>query len=226
MEIREIVLRRTISVWINSFNQPTYLKNIVGKFLSNEFKNLFILDNGSDSEPLNRYYREIADTGLPVMVLYYNANVGPWYFHNSQMYRMLGNCPHLYTDPDIDFDTLADNFLSRLIDLSDEYRIPKVGAALEVPTLEDMKPKFDYNTQMEHAYWQKPIAENVYDAPVDTTLHLFNPKYFEGPQQFFSGVRVAGPGFTARHLPWYKNDPMSDEEYAFYKSRDSGYSHC
>jgi hypothetical protein len=137
---------------------------------------------------------------------------------------MLGDCPHLYTDPDMDFDVLAENFVSRLIDLSEEFKLPKIGCALAIPSLDEMKPKFDYETQMEHAYWQKTIAENVYDAPVDTTLHLFNPKYYSNA--YFTGVRVAGTGFTVRHFPWYKSDPMSEDEYAYYKSKDSGYSHC
>lgn len=224
MEIRELVLRRSIPVWINSFNQPTYLRNIIGKFLANGFRNLFILDNGSSSPVLLDYYTELSGTQPSVMVLYYNANLGPWYFHGSGLYKMLGDCPHLYTDPDIDFDVLADNFVSRLIDLSEELKLPKTGCAMEIPSREEMKPKFDYDTEMEHGYWQKTVAENIYDAPVDTTLHLFNPKYYASA--YFTGVRVAGPGFVVRHLPWYRNDPMPEEEYAFYKSMDSGYSHC
>lgn len=224
MEIREIVLRRSISVWINSFNQPTYLRNIVDKFLDNQFKNIYILDNNSTSPPLIEYYKEIAESNLPVMVLYYNANLGPWYFHASSLYKMLGDCPHIYTDPDIDFGSLADNFVSRLIDLSEEMKIPKVGCALEIPSRDELKPKFDYETQMEHDCWQKILADNVYDARVDTTMHLFNPKYYSGV--YFTGVRVGGEGFSVRHLPWYKNDPIPDDEYAYYKSLDTGYSHC
>lgn len=229
MSIRELALRRIVPVWINSCNQVTYLKNIVGKFIANDFHAIFVLDNGSDYEPLQDYYQEVCRPQSPVTVFFYNINRGPRYFHYKRIYSMIGDGPHLFTDPDIDFDTLADDFLCRLIDLSETLKIPKVGVALEIPDEREIKQAAAEGLsvrQNEQKYWTNPIAENIFDAPVDTTLHLFNPKYFTNPDEFIQGIRVAGPGFTVRHLPWYKTDPMPPDEYLYYKSRDIGYSHC
>ena len=104
MNIEEIILRKITPVVINSFNQPTYLKNIVNKFVMNKFINIFVLDNGSTYQPLIDLYQQLSDKGITI--LYYNQNRGPRYFHTEEIYKKyLGMIPHVYTDPDIDFDS-------------------------------------------------------------------------------------------------------------------------
>lgn len=59
MNLKELFLRKTIPVIINSYNQKYYLKNIIEKLLSFEFKNIYVLDNLSNSESLIDYYKEL-----------------------------------------------------------------------------------------------------------------------------------------------------------------------
>ena len=138
MELKEIILRKTIPVVINSFNQKFYLKNLIEKLVVNKFKNIYVIDNKSESKELLKYYKSL-DKNLNVMILYYGSNLGPRNFHINGYGEILGNLPHIYTDPDMDFDFLAENYVSELIKLSHKYRICKIGSALEIPCEESIK---------------------------------------------------------------------------------------
>jgi hypothetical protein len=229
MDARETILRKTIPVVINSFNQPTYLENIYNKFKLNSFKNIIILDNLSSFKGMESLYEKLRQDGATIF--YYGENNGPRYFHYNGAYKILDNIPHLYTDPDIDFDILNDKFLSLLIDLSNRYSIFKVGSALEIPSEEDIKPDMHYiqpNTngkkvpiiEWESQFWKEEVEPGIYNSPIDTTLHLFNPIFFTDREKFITGLRVALNGFIVRHSPWYKNDTISSDERVFYKATD------
>ncbi len=225
MNISELLLRRTVPVVINSFNQHYYLENIVNRFLAAGFLNIVIFDNRSTYPPLLGYLNKVrADPR--VLPIYYPENLGPHYFFRQHVYRMLGDVPFLYTDPDLDWKFLADDFLLRLFELSRKYKIAKVGAALTLPTPETIKPElpmhYSYGKgytllEWEGRFWGEEIEPGVYKADIDTTLHLFNPVHVSSEQTFFTALRVAGPGFEVKHLPWFGDDPCPDDERVFYK---------
>jgi len=234
MSPREIILRKTLPVVINSFNQPTYLKNIINKFEINNFKNLIIIDNDSRNIELLDYYKNLK-ANSNCTILYYNSNNGPRYFHFNYQFNIFDGVPHLFTDPDIDFDILSEDFLSTLIDYSNKYKIFKVGCALEIPNKIEIKPDLFYFAphlngqkiplvQWESQFWLDEIEEGIYNAPIDTTLHLFNPKYFLDRMKFISGIRIARRGFIVKHLPWYQSDCISNSERNFYKNTDKNWS--
>lgn len=224
MEIAEILLRRSVPVVINSFNQHYYLENIVNRFLAAGFLNIVIFDNRSTYPPLLAYLKQIREDKR-VLPIYYPENFGPHYFFHKHVFKLLGDIPFLYTDPDLDWDTLADNFLLRLFELGRKYKIAKVGTALTLPTPETMKPELPQHisygkgytlSEWEGRYWTEELEPGVYKADIDTTLHLFNPAYLSGEQTFFTALRVAGPGFEVKHLPWFSDDPCPDDERVFY----------
>lgn len=232
METKEIVLRKTCPIFINSFNQPTYLCNIVEKLCLANFSNIYILDNSSSSPEILDYYKFLKKECKKVFILYYNENMGPRYFHLSGIYKEIGmgEIPHLYTDPDIDFDFLAEDFLSQLLNLTEKYQTPKAGCALEIPTEKEVRsdlictpPHLGGQSfgiiEWENQYWKNIIETDIYDAPIDTTLHLFNPKYFSytNPVNYLTGIRVAKKGFVVKHRPWYKDDFVSEKEVNFYR---------
>jgi hypothetical protein len=235
MNPKEQILRKTFPVVINSFNQPTYLKNLIFKFKKNMFKNIVIIDNASTSHELIKFYEHVKNEDSEVTVLFYNKNNGPRYFHYNNAYEILGGSPHLYTDPDIDFDLLPDDFLCTLLNISEKYKCFKVGCALEIPPPEKLKDGLSYTathlqnkifsiSEWESQFWENPIENQIYSAPIDTTLHLFNAKYFHDPSKFISGIRVARDGFVIKHLPWYKNDIIPEQEKLFYKNLDTNFS--
>lgn len=234
LSVKEQALRRTIPVVINSFNQPTYLRNIVERFLANGFINLYVIDQGSTSQELLDMYVHWKNDGSDVQPLFLNENLGPRYFHYSGLYEMFGPIPHLYTDPDLDFDFLASDFLSRLLELSERYCLFKVGCALEIPSPEQLKPGLfciDRSgtrhtvPNWEASAWINELEPQCYFAAIDTTLHFFNPRFYNRQRvDYMNGIRVASPGFVVRHLPWYVGDPIPIEEQAFYQSHGNSFN--
>lgn len=226
MNIQEIVLRRTIPVVINSFNQLFYLENIVKKFLKNGFKNIYIIDQGSTYPPLNTYLENIHSTHPEVFPIFLDENKGPRWFIANTVYHMFGTECFIYTDPDILFETLDENFVFRLIELSHKYKVPKVGSALSLKNLNSSLSatpgkKFTI-MEWEQQFWTDEIEPNVYAAPVDTTLHLLNKLYYSDAA-FYKAVRVSGTGFEVQHAPWLNNDPMPKIEKEFYASVKNGW---
>jgi hypothetical protein len=232
MNISEILARASIPVFINSFNQFTYLRDLVNILLSNQFRNLWILDNKSTHPSLLEFYRIATEKYKGVVnVLYYKENYGPHYFHASDFYKSVWNCPHFYTDPDLSFESIHPDFVQSLINTSIRYKIAKVGVALTIPSEGDM---VDVKRAMpetgnipvsvrdwEKQFWVKKIEPNIYDASVDTTFHYFNPLFFD-KRTFYRGIRIAGVGFEAKHRPWFKSALCPIEERNFYKASATG----
>lgn len=232
MDIRELILRRSTPVVINSFNQYFYLNNIVTKFLDAGFLNILIFDNASTYPPLTDYLNRIKDD-VRVLPVYYGVNRGPHHFFLERIYTSIfGQCPFLYTDPDVTWTTLADDFVSRLLDLTHKYQTFKVGPALTLPHPHELKkslPKIREGEremdviEFESRYWQTEIEPGIYNSPIDTTLHLFSPAYYQNTS-IITGLRVAGAGYEIKHSPWFKDDACPEEESIFYKQLDIGWN--
>lgn len=230
MEVRELTLRAATPIVINVFNQLHYLRRMVDWLTAEKFRCIVILDNASSFPPLLDYLDRLGRSERAI-VLYYGVNRGPHYFFLGGLYRQLfDDAPFLYSDPDLDVPDLSPRFLSRLFDLSRRYGVYKVGCALTLPTTSTLKSgmalrhRDSRSTSIidwERQYWSCPIETDVYDAPIDTTLHLFNPAHYRKGDALITGLRVAGSGFEARHLPWFKDDPCPADELRYYQQLTS-----
>lgn len=222
MTPKELALRKTVPVIFNSFNQPTYLRNLIDRLSSEGFRNLYVLDQASSNPDLLNYYRGGAsDSGCTI--LYLGKNMGPHYFYLAKLYEMFEGYPVIYTDPDVYIDKLAPDFLTKLFALSEKYKAFKVGPALEIPSSDEIADLKFKNVDREYTIaewegrmWLNELESGVYDSAVDTTFHLFQPKYFTGGTHI-GGLRVAGEGFTFKHMPWYKNNGVPQGELDLYK---------
>jgi hypothetical protein len=224
LPLSEIILRRSTPVVINSFNQLTYVKNMVAKLREARFGNLYILDQASTYPPLRAWLAGVHERG-EALPLYSPANKGPHDFFLSQTYKLFGGGPVIYTDPDLSWTQLAPDFLTRMFAIAHRYRIFKVGPALTIPAPAETKPGLrtvlDRGIPMDVAeyesrYWVNEVEPGVYNSPIDTTMHLFIPEYYAEGSPLITGLRVAGEGYSVLHLPWFANDPMPQEEYDFY----------
>lgn len=232
MQLKEVILRKTIPVIINSFNQEFYLRNIIDKFQSFGFENIYVLDNQSTSPKLINYYGKLSQNSN-VTVIFYGANLGPRYFHLNGLTDVIGDLPHLYTDPDLDFELIAENYVSYLLELSRKYKICKVGSALEIPNDDLIKSNLILNIngkkysikEWESQFWINQIEKNIYFAPIDTTIHLFNPQYYNKGDSYITGLRVAKVGFIAKHLPWYHSINVEENlDMSIYKKTQDGWN--
>lgn len=229
LSLSEVLLRRTVPIIINSFNQLTYVRSMVEKLSSEGFRNIYIVDQASDHVELKQWLASVVEQGK-AHVLYSPTNKGPHDFFLSRSYLLFGACPFVYTDPDLSWDRLADNFLTRLFQVAHTYKVFKVGSALTLPMPGQLKPGLTMKTrdggfcgveEHESQFWQLEVEADIFNAPIDTTLHLFLPQYYKDGQALITGLRLAGSGFCLKHLPWFQDDPMPEDEYRHYLSRST-----
>lgn len=239
----ERLLRQVVPVFVNSFEQPTYLRNMLDWLHANRFGRVIVLDQASSYPPLLDYYASEAFRERAHLVRL-GKNVGPRAALDILPQLVRENGFHIFTDPDLDMpDRVAPDFLTRLIALARRYNARKVGVALDISdpsAFHDRKVKFSRNhpagrvEEWEGQFWDTALEPDVYAAAVDTTFHLHNPqatlsarqalRKWRGKRHVYREIRVAGAGFVARHLPWYRDDGCPAEEKAHYLSRAAEWS--
>ena len=224
ISIKELVLRRSTPFVINSYNQLTYVRNLVARLREAGFRNIYIVDQASTYPPLQAWLAQAGEQGI-VFPLHSPTNNGPHHFFLARLYEVFGGAPFLYSDPDLSWDTLANDFVTRMFEIAHRYHIHKVGPALTIPAPAELKPGMITTAdrgipmtvaEFEQRYWMHEIEPGVYNAPIDTTMHLFLPQYYEDGAALITGLRVGGEGYSLRHLPWFIDDPMPADEYQFY----------
>lgn len=221
---------KKIPIFIPTFNNPTYLTNLLMQL--SQFRNVLpiIIDNGSDFSKMVVLLQEIKSRG--VFVLKANQNPGPRFIiENSYILRLL---PKIFvlTDPDLELKPgFRDKHLKVMKDITFEYKLGKVGLALEIKEPESIRKekflignKFFSILDWESQFWLNPAEIQgceAYHADIDTTFAVYNKKYFRSTS-IHSAIRIASifdQDVTAKHLPWYVKSivPYSEREYYFQK---------
>ena len=132
------------------------------------------------------------------------------------------------SDPDLEFSaSLPVDFINELKIISEDYKIGKVGLALEIPSSEEVvhsKMFLDEKqvdiVEYEQQFWTNNIGKNqtgddLYRTTLDTTFALYNKTYFN-PEDRYQAIRVAGK-FTAKHLGSLSNSIVPEGERNYYK---------
>jgi glycosyltransferase involved in cell wall biosynthesis len=223
---------RDVPVLIPVFNNPTYLRKMIGQLRGVGLPNIIVVDNGSEYPPFLEYLDSLEEE-LTVVCL--NENSGPRrLFRDAALYDHL---PQYFclTDPDLEFNAaLPPDFLECLIDLTKKYHVGKAGFSLDISEPEKMiATPFQIGAESyriwewEAQFWHARLEEKddpAYRASIDTTFAVYNKDFFS-PGNFLDGIRVAGR-YTARHLPWYADHRIPSEEADFYRaaSRHSFYT--
>jgi hypothetical protein len=191
-----------IPVIVISFNNYKYVDNTLQQLSSFDL-DVRIMDNNSTCQKTIDYLKTKEN------VIYNKKNEGPWIdeTRNTDLYNSL---PDLFiiTDPDLQFNkNLPKDFVKTLCYYSDKYNSYKTGFALEIEDFDQMyQDIYVFQTytiyDWEKRFWVKTLEPDVYEADIDTTFCLVNKQRKDGMQ-----LRLAG-NFTARHLPWYINNPF------------------
>lgn len=203
-----------IPIIVISYNNYKYVENTLRqiKQINPEYyKNITILDNCSTCSDTIQFLQNV-----DVNVIRRNGNYGPRISHadNVDIYNQLPS-KFILTDPDLEFNNnLPQNFIDILSQLSDKYKIFKIGFALDISDFDKMFPYSDYNANRsifdwESQFWCNKIEDNpyqLYKAGIDTTFCLINKNY-SNVYDIYDGMRVAG-NFTAKHLPWYTDNKI------------------
>jgi len=215
----------SIPIFIISWNQYTYLKDLVEQLLKYPSLEIYIIDNQSTYEPLVKYLKEIESR---VKVLRQDVNHGHKVYEMEHILKFideLGVTKYVVTDPDLKLNSkMPLDFLEKLSYLSDKYKKNKVGLALDITHNIDLARKLDDTEKTiadnERKYWLKPIENTdgyeLYEADVDTTFALIN-KAYRKIDGLDNSIRVAGD-FTCVHRPWLKNfkDELLPGEFDYY----------
>jgi hypothetical protein len=188
---------------------------------------IILLDNHSTYEPLFDYYKEIkAELGEKIEIRLLKKNYGCTVY-----IELKHTLPKVYilTDPDLELNkNMPENFAEILYELSEKYKVYKIGLYLEKINKENLLECSSYDFE-----WDKlvnPIKNEKYKLYYDwiqygaTTFCLVNTKYHKvNKSHKRSAMRIAGD-FTMKHLPWYKdsiNKIPKDELYHYVKRNKS-----
>ena len=228
----EMRLRETTPVFVNSFEQLTYLRDTVDWFHGNGFRHITVLEQGSLFAPLTAYFAS-PDFGSRAGLRPLGKNIGPRRaVRKSSAIAGAGN-PFIFTDPDLELPTpIAPDFLTRMFLLGRRYQVAKIGLALDISDVE--KINLGARVGARHTirsyyrrFFRNKLERNVWGTNTDTTFFLHVPHAhlpdfgILSSQPRISGVRVGGPGFVAGHRPWYFDNGMTAEEEAHYRGRTS-----
>lgn len=206
-----------IKALIINFNRLTLTVNTADWCASKGLQPI-IIDNASDYIPLIDYYNH-----TPYQVLRLSKNYGHKVLWDYPVLEKLGIKERfIYTDPDLDFTGIPDDFLEVLNKGLDKYPVSKCGFSLEINDLPDDKEGNFIRTGPEAPYWKKPLDDLYFDADTDTTFALY--RYPLG-EYSHSAVRTNRP-YTVKHLPWYYRDlsVLSEDEQNYYKTASPVFS--
>ena len=215
-----------IPIYVPVFNNPTYTKYFVEQLQENQCNDIYIVDNKSDYPPMISLLKELEQKYNVVRL---DRNEGPHFIlRNQNFYKSL---PEIFclSDPDMELSrNLPKEFLADLLQISNQYKMGKVGFALEVPAEEELKDielnmegKIWNMREWESQWWENCIGkslrgDDLYMTTLDTQFALYNKNYFD-PNVRYRCIRVAGR-FTAKHLGLYKKTIVPEAEQEFYRN--------
>jgi len=207
-------------------NNLNYLKPFLEASLKNGFEQIFILDNKSTDQDLLQYFKTLSDS---IKVLHLKENFGPRYpLHSLTMQEKLPK-KFFLSDPDLEYNSnLPKYFKQELIDISEKYKVGKVGFALDIFS-EQIDNSIELKTESkivnlieyERKHWSREVGKTSDGAPlflayIDTTFCLVNLEYFDAKNEL-AGIRMGGD-YTATHLPWLKSNKKLPQKTSLFSS--------
>jgi hypothetical protein len=223
-----------VPIFIPTFNNPSHLANILSQLnaIGYPSNKITVLDNDSTYHGMLNLLSELESKKYNIVRLH--NNLGPRYFLDGSLYKIIESDYFILTDPDISINiNMPNEWVDILIELTEHHKIGKIGLALSVfNELDELKDP-EKVLKDEQQYWVDEVSEveytedsgemktaKVYKGNVDTTFALYNKKYFnyyygKSMALFYNALRIAGD-FECKHIPWYKNDMFTDEEREYY----------
>jgi hypothetical protein len=214
----DVIERRSVPIVIISHNQLSGLQQLLGWLVATGHERITLLDNASTFDPLLAFL----DT-CEHEVIRLRSNLG----HTSPWASGLVNQfdgPFVVTDPDIlpdpETPSNATEYFQELLLRHNAF--DKAGFGLLLDDLPERYPHREVVRSWEAPYWQTLVEPGVYAAHIDTTFAVHRP----GTQyKVTEALRTARP-YVARHLPWYGDPSLPDEETAHFfghRRDDIGY---
>lgn len=216
--------RQEIPVLLVSYNNGVYVQHMTHQLRALGLRPV-VLDNASTDGQTKDVLDRLSRSG-DAQVVYLGHNFGHKVAFLPPFYDVL---PDVFacSDPDLLLnEDMPQDFLRQLHEVAQRYRVFKAGLALDLPdglevidaayAKHKCKPfpfRRGYSVrEWEARFWRKPLehpALEVYAAPVDTTMAVYDKRLYDG--DFFDAVRVAG-AFRCLHLPWHPSVDLFDAQ--------------
>lgn len=219
-----------IPIIIPVFNTATYLSSMVEQLEKLNLTNIIICDNGSTYPPMLQLLDELSNK---YHVVKWGKNMGPRVYTEDKDICSKMPKNFIVTDPDLLFNPeMPKRAIDKMKRIIDTYGISKTGLAIDIDSPDERKRFFNARQVdlWERNYWsrkveQYPERDDLYAAPIDTTFCLYDRDKFlleiDGVAGRMtcntSAIRIAGR-FTCRHMGWWADQPLTEEEYDFYKN--------
>lgn len=222
-----------IPVIVISYNNGVYVNNITKQLQSFNITPI-IIDNNSSSKKTHDILNDLERTNSAYVVRS-QRNFGHMVGFLKPMYDLLPEV-FAYTDPDLQLnESLPENFLSILANLTTEFHVFKAGFALTLKNHGPIKDTKFYSCHYKPIYYEKNLsieefesrywvnrlkhdALKLYAAQIDTTFAVYRKNNYIG--KFHNAIRVAG-NYSAIHLPWFeKLDLLKEEDKAEYREKN------
>lgn len=205
---------KDIDVFIISYNRLSYLKSIVNWLEKSGFKNIHIVDNNS-TYPLLLEYLKLSKHDVCIMDKNYGHLV---VWTCGKFGDILNNKHYIVSDCDIlPIEECPLNITEYFLNVLKEYKdITKVGFSLKI---DDLPAHFIYRDNVidgEIKFWEKTKGKGLFDAPIDTTFALYRPGIYPDNKNWWKSIRTDYP-YVARHLPWYLDPSIINEEDLYYQ---------
>lgn len=199
-----------IPVIINNRNLLTWPKLMLEKI--KKMKNvgdIFILDNGSDYQPLIEWYKT---KPCEIITIENLGHTAPWI---SGLVGKLNTKYYITTDSDMGIDDIPDDTIITLQEkIESNQSLGKIGLGLSWKNVSPNSPYYGHLQSYEKDRWNNSRIENgVYtDVHIDTTFALYNRDSY-----FIGGGSLPEP-YIARHYPWEltNSERIKNEEFSYY----------
>ena len=203
-----------VPIFIQNFNQLSYLRKQIAWLLRAGYRNLIVIDNNSTYPPLLEYYADMTSRSA-IRLVRRDKTGGKFALWDEEIlarFDVVG--PFVYTSSDVVPDACCPfDIVSHLAALLRENpQIAKAGPALRI---DDLPEHYRFRTEadvLERRFWNAPVAEGVYLARIDTTFALYRPG---APFASSPALRTGWP-YLARHEPWYADAASPSEEELYY----------
>jgi len=216
---------RDIDVFIISYNRLTYLKKLVEWLERADFKNIHVVDNDSTYPPLLEYLNSSRHNVYKMDKNYGHLVV----WECGKFDEIIKNNNYIVSDCDVlPVDQCPRNVIEYFLSVLKRYpKITKAGFSLKIDDLPDNYVYKKSVIDWEAKFWKNKIADNLYEASIDTTFALYRSGIYPSDKNWWKSIRTGFP-YLCRHLPWYEDSNNPSEEEIFYqrnlKNRSSFWS--
>ncbi len=209
-----------IPLFIISYNRLSYIKDMINRLEEIGIKKIIIIDNNSTYKPLLDYYESL---NYEVIKLDYNG--GYKVFWTDPIFEKYRRDFYMLSDPDLYIiDECPKDIVEVFFNYLEKYPfVNKVGCSLKIDDLPKNSVFGDSVVNWEKKFYKTEIEENVYFAPIDTTLALYLPDNLFEPSRQDRSFRIGYP-YQAKHLPWYRlKGDVTDEDIFYSKHKTNGW---